>query len=82
MLAANIWRKLLGVDRATVIEPVDFDEAADAVVVHVRPRRPTKGRAGSVVLVRRAMTKGPGDGTGVPWISGSCAATCKPTRPE
>jgi transposase len=37
---------MLGVDRATVIEDVDFDEEADSVVVHVRPRRSTKRRCG------------------------------------
>ena len=46
MLAANVWRKLLGVDRATVIESIDFDEDAESVVVHVRPRRSTKRRCG------------------------------------
>ena len=46
MLGANVWRKLLGVDRATVIEEIDFDEEAESVVVHVRPRRSTKRRCG------------------------------------
>jgi len=46
VLAANVWRKLLGVDRATVIESIDFDEDAESVVVHVRPRRSTKRRFG------------------------------------
>jgi transposase len=46
VLGANVWRKLLGVDRATVIEAVDFDEEAGSVVVHVRPRRSTKRRCG------------------------------------
>ena len=52
MLAANVWRKLLGVDRATVIESIDFDEEAESVVVHVRPRRSTKRRCG--ICGRRA----------------------------
>jgi transposase len=46
LLTANVWRKLLGVDRATVIESIDFDEEAESVVVHVRPRRSTKRRCG------------------------------------
>ena len=46
MLNASVWRRTLGVDRATVIESVEFDEEADAVVVHVRPRRATKRRCG------------------------------------
>ena len=39
LFGANVWRRVLGVDRATVIEDVDFDEESDTVVVHVRPRR-------------------------------------------
>jgi transposase len=46
LLSANVWRNLLGVDRQTVIESVDFDEEADSVVVHVRPRRSKKRRCG------------------------------------
>ncbi len=46
MLGSNVWRRALGVDRATVIESVDFDEEAGSVVIHVRPRRPTKRRCG------------------------------------
>ena len=52
MLAANVWRKLLGVDRATVFESIDFDEQAESVVVHVRARRLSKRRCG--VCGRRA----------------------------
>ena len=46
MLGANVWRRALGVDRATVIEEIDFDEESETVVVHVRPRRSTKRRCG------------------------------------
>ena len=46
MLGVNVWRRVLGVDRATVIEEIDFDEESDTVVVHVRLRRPTKRRCG------------------------------------
>ena len=46
LFGANVWRRVLGVDRATVIEDVDFDEESDTVVVHVRPRRVTKRRCG------------------------------------
>jgi transposase len=46
VLATNVWRRALGVDRATVIEEIDFDEESDTVVVHVRPRRSTKRRCG------------------------------------
>ncbi|MGC8626257.1 MAG: ISL3 family transposase, partial [Acidimicrobiales bacterium] len=54
MLGANVWRRVLGVDRATVIEDVDFDEESETVVVHVRPRHPTKRRCG------RCGTRAPG----------------------
>jgi transposase len=46
LFSANVWRRALGVDRATVIEDVDFDEESETVVVHVRPRRSTKRRCG------------------------------------
>jgi transposase len=46
VLASNVWRRTLGVDRATVIESVEFDEEASSVVIHVRPRRPKKRRCG------------------------------------
>jgi transposase len=46
VLGVNVWRRILGVDRQTVIEAVDFDKEADSVVVHVRPRRSTKRRCG------------------------------------
>jgi len=45
VLATTVWREVLGVDRATVIESIDFDEEADCVVVHVRPRRSSKRRS-------------------------------------
>lgn len=46
MLGVKVWRRLLGVCDRTVIEQVDFDEEADAVVARVRPRRATKQRCG------------------------------------
>jgi transposase len=46
LFSANVWRRMLGVDRATVIEGIDFDEESETVVVHVRPRRSTKRRCG------------------------------------
>jgi transposase len=54
VLGANVWRRVLGVDRATVIEEIDFDEESDTVVIHVRPRRSTKRRCG------RCGTRAPG----------------------
>ena len=46
LLGMSVWRSLLGVDRATVIEEIDFDEESETVVAHVRPRRSTKRRCG------------------------------------
>jgi transposase len=44
--AVSVWRRLLGVDDRTVVEGLEWDDDADAVVVHVRPRRPKKRRCG------------------------------------
>jgi len=46
VLGIKVWRRLLGVDDRTVIERIEFDEEADAVVAHVRPRRLRKQRCG------------------------------------
>jgi transposase len=46
VLGVNVWRRLLGVDDRTVMERVEFDEEADAVVAHVRPRRLRRRRCG------------------------------------
>lgn len=46
MLGVQAWRTVLGVDRATEIESIEFDEDAGSVVVHVRPRRSEKLRCG------------------------------------
>jgi hypothetical protein len=37
---------LIGVDDRTVIEDIEFEDDDGLVVVHVRPRRPKKGRCG------------------------------------
>jgi len=46
VLGVTVWRRLLGVCDRTVIEGVEFDEDADAVVASVRPRRAKKQRCG------------------------------------
>jgi transposase len=48
VLGASVWRQVLGVDRATVIESVEVGEDAgeEVIVVAVRPRRSTKRRCG------------------------------------
>ena len=45
MRSAKLWAGLLGVVKA-VVEEVDFDEAEEAIVVSVRPRKATKRRCG------------------------------------
>lgn len=52
MLGATVWRRVLGVDRATVIESVEDED--DSIVAHVRPRRDSKRRCG------RCGQRGPG----------------------
>jgi transposase len=46
VLGINVWRRMLGVDRATVIESVEVDEETNAVLAHVRPRRDSRRRCG------------------------------------
>lgn len=48
MRDATVWRRALGVDRATVIERVSFEEEGDedVVVVRVRQRRSAKASCG------------------------------------
>src|SRR6266511_3326264 len=43
--SARLWARLAGVERA-VVERVEFDEDADALVVAVRPRKSAKRRCG------------------------------------
>jgi len=42
---ASVWGALLGVEK-TVIERVEYDEDAELVVAHVRPRSRARGRCG------------------------------------
>ncbi len=63
MLKVSVWRRVLGVDRATVIEGIDADDndRGEAVIVaQVRPRRATKRRCGR--CGRRAPGFDQGDG--------------------
>jgi transposase len=46
VLPTKVWRRLLGIDAGVVLEGIEFDEDAEAVVAHVRCRRPTKLRCG------------------------------------
>lgn len=60
MLGVKVWRRLLGVDDRTVIERVEFDEEASAVIAEVRPRRLRKRRCGR--CGRRAPSYDRGEG--------------------
>ena len=46
MQNASIWRALLCVEN-TVVEDVEFDDQAQVLVAHVRPRRASRGRCGT-----------------------------------
>ena len=59
MRNASLWRALLGVEN-TVIEEIEFDEDAEVVVAHVRPRRAGRGRCGRCGT--RASWYDPGEG--------------------
>ena len=58
MLGVKVWRRVLGVDRATVIEAVEVDE--DVVVAHVRPRRDSKRRCGKCGIRAPGYDQGEG----------------------
>ncbi len=45
MRSTTLWARLLGLVHV-VVEGVEFDEAEEAVVVSVRPRKATKRRCG------------------------------------
>jgi transposase len=51
---------LIGVDDRTVIEDIEFEDDDEAVVVHVRPRRPKKGRCGRCERLSPGYDKGDG----------------------
>jgi len=58
VLGVKVWRRVLGVDRATVIEAVEVDE--DVVVAHVRPRRDSKRRCGKCGIRAPGYDQGEG----------------------
>jgi transposase len=60
VLGSKVWRQVLGVDRATVIESVRHDQMTGALVVGVRPRRPTKRRCGRCGLPAPGYDQGEG----------------------
>ena len=46
MRSATLWRGLLGVDKQTVVEDVEYGEDGEVLVAHVRPRKGVRGRCG------------------------------------
>lgn len=46
MQNASLWRAVLSVEN-TIVEDVEFDEQEQVLVLHVRPRRPSRGRCGA-----------------------------------
>ncbi len=60
MLGVRVWRRMLGVGDKAVIERVEFDEDADAVVAHVRPKRPGKRRCGRCAAPSPGYDQGEG----------------------
>jgi transposase len=60
VLSVSVWRATLGVDAKTVVEAVDYDEDADAIVASVRPRRATKRRCGRCGVRAAGYDRGEG----------------------
>ena len=56
----SVWRATLGVDAKTVVEAVDYDEDAEAIVASVRPRRATKRRCGRCGVRSAGYDRGEG----------------------
>jgi transposase len=58
---ATLWRALLGVEKA-VVEDIEFDEEAELLVAHVRPRARARARAGCGRCGRRSPGYDRGEG--------------------
>ena len=59
MRGVSLWRSLLGVEK-TVVEQVEFDEDAEALVLHVRPMKRQRGRCGICGRRSPGYDAGPG----------------------
>ncbi len=46
MRNSTVWGGLLGVEKSTVVDEVEFDDEAETVVVPVWPRKGARGRCG------------------------------------
>ena len=60
MRLVSVWARMLKLERTTIVKDVSFDDAANAIVVHVRPSKHAKGRCGE--CGRRAPWYDRGDG--------------------
>ena len=60
MRLVSVWARMLKIERTTIVEDVSFDDAANAIVVQVRPNKHAKGRCGE--CGRRAPWYDRGDG--------------------
>jgi len=79
----RLWRALLGVDKRTVIEGVEFSEegadGAELVVARVRPRSGVSRRC-VVSAGRPGMTVVRADAGGGAWIGARCRWCWRPMR--
>ena len=60
MQGTTLWRRVLGVEKTTVIEHVEYDDYEQIVIAHVRPSKKLKTRCGR--CHRRAARYDPGQG--------------------
>lgn len=60
MRDVSLWRSLLGVEKAVVLERVEFDEDAQVLVAHVRPTARQRGRCGVCRRRSPGYDAGPG----------------------
>ena len=85
MRNVRLWRGLLGVDKHTVIEGIEFDEegadGAELVVARVRPRSAARGAAVAAAAAGRPGMTGVRVGAGGgAWIGAPCRWCWRPMR--
>ena len=80
MRNARLWHALLGVEKTTVIEGIEFDEDAELLVAHVRPARGRGAAVGCAGAAARGMTAVRAGAAGGRWIWARCGRCSRPTR--
>ena len=85
MRNVRLWRGLLGVDKRTVIEDIEFDEegadGAELVVARVRPATRCFGAGVAAAAARRPGMTGVRVGAGGgAWIGARCRWCWRPMR--